>query len=93
MTSSAPIPEVRDMVAAARQFVAGEIHFSYLVRPIEACEWWSRVHDKDSDIHKLAADWSLLVDRTWNEYAQHSDPLTVDELRAKIADDLGDLCP
>ena len=91
MTSSAPVPEVRAMVTAAKQFVAGEIHFSFLVKPIEECEWWSRVHDKGSRIHQLAAEWQLLIDRTWNEYAQHADPLTVNELRARIADDLGDL--
>jgi hypothetical protein len=80
------------MVQAAREFVDGQIHFSALVHPIETCEWWSRVHDKDSAIHKLATEWQLLVDRTWNEFAQHDDPLTVDELRSRIADDLGDLC-
>ena len=88
--STVPVPEVRAMVAAAKQFVDGHIHFSELVGPITDCEWWARVHDANSAIHKLASDWLLLVDRTWNEYGQHSDPLTVDELRARIAEDLGD---
>lgn len=44
------------MVAAAQQFVDGEIHFSALVGPITGCEWWARVHHANSAIHKLAAD-------------------------------------
>ncbi len=78
------------MVSAAKQFVAGEIHFSALVGPIAECEWWSRVHDADSRIHRLALEWQTLVDRTWNEFGQHDQPLTVDQLRAQIKDDLGD---
>ncbi|MEX1224098.1 MAG: hypothetical protein WEA31_06070 [Pirellulales bacterium] len=79
------------MVATANQFAAGEIHFSALVQPIAECEWWARTHDANSPIHSLALERQLLVDRTWNEFGQHSNPLTVDELRSRIADDLGDL--
>ena len=32
-----PLPEVREMVEAAARYVAGEIHFSYLVGPTERC--------------------------------------------------------
>ena len=78
------------MVIAARQFVAGEIHFTALVGPITQCKWWSRVHDADSRIHQLAVDWQTLVDRTWHEFGQHNDPLTVDQLSVLIRDDLGD---
>ena len=91
MNSTSPIPEVREMVAAAKQFVAGDIHFSALVGPITVCEWWSRVHDAESRIHQLAVEWQQLVDRTWNEYGQHDDPLTVDQLRDRIGNDLGDM--
>jgi hypothetical protein len=86
--SLAPVPEVREMVIAARKFVNGEIHFSYLVGPIERCLWWARVHNVHPAIQKLAADWSLLVGRTWNEYGQHSDRLTAEELRAQLIKDL-----
>ena len=86
--SLVPVPEVREMVAVARQFVEDEIHFSFLVGPIERCGWWARVHNVHPAIQTLAADWSLLVDRTWNEYGQHSNRLTVDELRKYLAQDL-----
>jgi hypothetical protein len=88
--SLVPVPEVREMVAAVKQFVAGEIHFSFLVGPIERCAWWARVHGVHSAIQRLAADWLLLVDRTWNEYGQHSNRLTVEQLRQLLAQDLGE---
>ena len=85
-----PVPECREMVSAARAFVDGDIHFSALVEPIRACEVWARIHNADHAILSLATDWSLLVDRTWNEFRQHDEPLTVDQLRWQIASDLGD---
>ena len=78
------------MVAAARSFVVGDIHFSAMVEPIRSCQIWARVHNADDAILRLANDWSTLVDRTWNEFGLRSDPLTVDELRSRIAADLGD---
>ncbi len=77
------------MVAAAKQFVAGEIHFSELVGPITECEWWCRLYDTHSHIHRLAVEWHQLVDRTWNEYGQHDNPLTVEQLRMQLKDDVG----
>lgn len=53
VTTNVPVPEVRTMVDAAKQFVAGEIHFSALEQPITNCEWWARVNDADSAIHRL----------------------------------------
>jgi hypothetical protein len=82
------IPEVREMVAAAHRFIAGDIHFSALVQPIEMCEWWSRVNGINSPVHTLAKRWLQLVDRTWNEFGQHSDPLTVEQLRREFQHDL-----
>ncbi len=82
------VPEVREMVAAARRFVDGEIHFSALVGPIALCEWWSRMNGEHSAVHDLAKRWELLVDRTWNEYGQHPNPLTVEELRQELIRDI-----
>ena len=82
------VPEVREMVAAARKFVDGELHFSALVGPIALCEWWSRVNGEHSAVHVLAKRWELLVDRTWNEYGQHANSLTVDELRQELLRDI-----
>lgn len=85
-----PVPECREMVAAARAFVDGDIHFSAMVEPIRSCQIWARVHNADASILRLANEWETLVDRTWNEFGIRTAPLTVDELRAKIASDLGD---
>ncbi len=54
------VPEVREMVAAARRFVDGEIHFSALVGPIELCEWWSRMNGEHSQSTILQSDGRLL---------------------------------
>lgn len=83
------LPEVRTMVAAAKQYVAGEIHFSQLVGPIERCEFWARVHGVHPAIRQLAAEWKTLVDQTWNEWGQHPVRLSEAELRRRIAADLG----
>ena len=84
-----PLPEVREMVEAARRYVAGEVHFSYLVGPTERCDLWAKVYGVHPAIRRLAADWKTWVDQTWNEWGQHPVALPVTELRRRIAADLG----
>ena len=89
--SLAPVPEIRAMVEVAKQFVAGEIHFSYMVGPAEQCLWWAKVHGAHPTILALAAEWQLLADRVWNEWGQHGPGvhLPVEEFRRRVAADLG----
>src|SRR5262245_25010554 len=87
--SLAPVPEVRDMVEVAKRFVAGEVHFSHMVAPTEACLLWARMHGADPAVLALAAEWQLLADRVWNEYGQHGQALPVEEFRRRVAADLG----
>lgn len=83
-----PVPECRDMVAAACAFVEGEIHFSALIEPIQNCQIWARVHNSDAAILKLTSDWLFMVDQTWNEFGQHDEAMSVEQLRSRIAADL-----
>jgi hypothetical protein len=77
-----------EMVASARKFVDGEFQFSALVDPIASCKWWFRVNGEHSAINVLTKRWELLVDRTWNEYGQHANSLTVDEMRQELLRDI-----
>ena len=84
-----PIPEVCEMVEAAKRYVAGTIHFSYLAGPTSRCKWWAKVHDAHPAIRRLADDWTLWVSQCWNEYGWHKISLPESELRRRIAADLG----
>ena len=88
--SLAPIPEVREMVAVAQRFVAGEVHFSHVLGPAELCAFWAKVHGAHPAIQALAAEWGLLADRVWNEWGQHGRGvhLPVEEFRRRVAEDL-----
>jgi hypothetical protein len=88
-----PIPEVRELVAVARRFVAGEVHFSHLLSPAESCVFWAKVHGAHPAIQALAAEWGLLADRAWNEWGQHSRGvrLSVEEFRRRVAEDVGEM--
>ena len=88
--SLVPVPELRVMIATAKQFVANEVHFSFLVGPARECAWWAKVHGLHPAIQQLATDWQLGADLTWNEYWQHAIPITVDEFRSRVAADLGE---
>ena len=87
--SLAPVPEIHELVAVAKSFVLGEKHFSEIVGPAQQCMWWCPVHNCHPEIQQLVADWYLMADRVWNEYGQHSNPMTVDEFRDQVARDLG----
>ena len=77
------------MAEAAKRYVAGEIHFSYLVGPTADCRYWAKVYGLHPAIQQLASDWSLWVDQVWNEWGQHKESLPESELRRRMAADLG----
>jgi hypothetical protein len=85
-----PVHEVREMVTAARRFVAGDAHFTTMVAPTEACSWWARVHGVHPVIQQLAAEWREGADLAWNEYGQHPRPISVAQYRQQVASDLGE---
>lgn len=87
----APVPEVRKMIAVAKQFVAGEVHFSWMIAATREAQIWSKVHNLHPTIQALIAEWSSGADRVWNEFGQCSAPLTVEEYRDQIASDLEQL--
>ena len=80
-----PLPEVREMVAAAVRYLAGEIHFSCLAGPTQDCRFWARVYGLHPGIQCLASDWTLWVDQVWNEYGQYEKAMPESELRRRIA--------
>lgn len=85
--SLVPVPEFQEMVAVARKYVAGEVHFSYLRGPAERCLLWAKVHGVHPALRGLAEEWLLLIDRVWNEWGT-LEPLPEAELRRRIAEDL-----
>ena len=87
------LDEVREMVAAARRYVNGEIHFSRLAAPTLNCRFWARVFNLHPAIQDLARRWTAWVDQRWNEWGQHPVSLTDKELRTLLANDLGEASP
>ncbi|MEP3477868.1 MAG: hypothetical protein ABJZ55_01355 [Fuerstiella sp.] len=90
MTSVSPIPEIRAMVAAARQFVDGEIDFLALRGPVLECQQCANRFNVDANIQRLTNEWAGFIERTWDEWGINPDPMPVEELRDRIAADLGD---
>jgi hypothetical protein len=90
-----PVPEVRELVAVARRFVAAEVHFSHVLGPAESCVFWAKVHGAHPAIRALAAGWGLQADRVWNEWGQHGPGvhLSVEEFRRRVAEDVGETGP
>jgi hypothetical protein len=91
--STVPVPEFRKLVAVAKQFVAGEIHFCFLVGPLSDCRLWCKVHGSHHAIQLLVAEWELGVDRVWNEYRTYPETLPVEDYRRQLAADLGEVPP
>ena len=89
--STVPVPEIRRLVEVAKQYLAGDAHFTALVKPAEDCAIWAKVQNAPPQIRSLAESWLRLIDRVWNEYRQHPEPLPEAELRRQVADDLGQL--
>ena len=88
--SLVPIPELCVMVDIARQFVAGNVHFSYVETAADRCALWAKVHGAHPAIQALAAEWATLADRVWSKQAPPSQALTLEEFLHRVAEDLGE---
>lgn len=77
------------MVAAAKQYLAGECQYGVLYGAAMDCEFWCRLHDVHPMIHAIAHDWCKLADRVWNEWNQYGEALPESEFKARVADDMG----
>ncbi len=86
--ASVAVPEYREMVAVARRYLRGEVHFTALAGPTERAVFWGRVVGVHPAMHALAETWQRAVDAVWNEHGQHPVAMREDELRRRIADDL-----
>jgi hypothetical protein len=82
------VTEVRKMIRAGQRYVSGEIHFGAFAAVTLECRYWAKVYNSHPAIQRLANDWTVWVDRRWNEWGQHVSALTDAELRALIAADL-----
>jgi hypothetical protein len=78
------------MVSTAKRFAAGEVHFSYMVQPTEACAWWAKVRGAHPAILALATEWGQLADKVWNEYGQHGRARPVEDYRRVVAEAMGE---
>ncbi len=77
------------MMEAAVGFVAGDVSLIEFHGHIAECRVWARGHRAHPEIQKLIEEWASLADSAWNEFGQHTSPLTHDNLRKRIASDLG----
>lgn len=98
--SLVPLPEIRELVAVATDFVHGNIHFSYVVTSTTDCVFWAKVHQVAPAIHEFILDWNCLGHRVWPEFPQlisgtchrckdGGAHLTPEEYRKLLAVDLG----
>lgn len=84
-----PLRELRELVTIARAFVSGHAHYSFMCYPLEQGLFWSKVYGVHPAIKALLCDWHLWIDQTWNEWGRYPQSLPEDELRRRIARDLG----
>ena len=88
-----PFPELTKMIATAKRFLAGELHFSYLAGDAAQLQFAAKAYSAHPSIRRMADEWALMTDRCWNEYGQHRDTITVTELRDWVREQLAVLQP
>ena len=84
-------PELSEMIHTATRYLAGELHFSYLAGAADKLQVAAKSFAAHRAILRLADEWVLMTDRCWNEYDQHSVPITEKELRDWVREQLGEI--
>ncbi len=79
-------PEFREMISAAREYLAGEIHFSELNEPETKCKAATHFFVARPELQKMAAEWELMLHRLWNEwnFLPKEEEISEEEFRAWI---------
>jgi hypothetical protein len=62
-TPALALPEVRDLVAVAQDYVAGKCGIDRLVASAVSCLHWGNIYGVHPAIRALAYDWALLAEQ------------------------------
>lgn len=76
-------PEFREMITVARQYQAGEVHFSELNGPVLRAKTAATYLGGHPELKKMADEWELMLHRLWNEwnFLPKDEEITEDEFR------------
>jgi hypothetical protein len=83
-------PEFREMIGTAREYLAGEIHFSELNAPVMKCKAATHFFVARPELQEMAAEWELMLHRMWNEwnFLPKEEEISEEEFRTWVAKQL-----
>lgn len=74
------IPEVSEMLDAARRYVNGDVGLPWLHGYIAQCECSSAVQ-ADPAVRNLVAEWRFMINNTWNEWGLIEQPFSQEDFK------------
>jgi len=82
------LPELRELVRIAREYLSGEVHFSVVCSAAGALRDSVHLYASDRALKNYAQDWCDMATRMYPEFAQGIEPITEDEFRTWIKSQL-----
>ena len=87
-TLTEQLPEAREVLALAEQYVADDLDFMELYHAIQMCGHWARERQLGDLVRDFCREWFTQADRCRNEMGIAKDPLTEDEFKAWLRQQL-----
>lgn len=88
MNTLQEIPEFKQLFAAARKYIAGELSICELNGHIGYLKALVRIGASAMPVQELLTEWETMVNRRWNEWGLEKYPLTEDSFAAWLKEQL-----
>ncbi len=84
------IPEVKEMVECAKKFLDDETNIHELHGHAQQCKTAAKLFANSDVITELASEWVVMSNRYWNEWGTEENPLTQEEFKAWLREQIND---
>ena len=83
-------PEFREIISVGRQYLAGDICFSYMNESVMRCKKATHFFSAHKELVEITGDWENMLHRCWNEwnFLPRDQEITEEELYAWVANTL-----
>ena len=88
MVAAAPLPELRELLRVAREFVAGRVNYSFLCAELDGFYEMARILPVAPQIRVMGSEWIAMAMRVWPQMMPLDDPISEEEFRQWVGGQL-----
>lgn len=88
MVAAVLLPELRELLEVAKEFVAGRVNYSFVCAELDGFYGMACILPVAPQIRVMAAEWNAMAMRVWPEMMPLDDPISEEEFRQWVREQL-----